>query len=40
MLPRGNILIFILEKKLFNIKDVEFDISMGCIPVFLQFLWI
>ena len=32
-------LIFILENKLFNMKDVKFHFRMGCIPVFFQFLW-
>ena len=31
---------FISQNFLLNIKDVEFDFSMGCIPVLFSFLWI
>ena len=38
--PVGNFLIFIWQKILFNIKNVEFDFSMGCILDLFLFLWI
>ena len=38
--PRPPFLPFISQFFLLNIKDVEFDFRMGCIPVLFPFLWI
>ena len=39
-LQHTTFLIFISQKILLNVKDVEFDLRMGCILVLFLFLWI